>query len=77
MCLLSSCFSLGIYLQPLHEEARDLGSDLATGDWNEDRIITPFLLHHIKALQGKTLSHSMKIPGNGANSNATVIPTIA
>lgn len=35
------------------------------------------LLHNIKALQGKVLSHPMKLPGNRANSNTTIIPTTA
>lgn len=30
-----------------------------------------FLLHNMKALQGKLLSHPMKLPGNGANRTPT------
>lgn len=35
------------------------------------------LLHNIKALQGKLLSYLMKLPGSGASSNVTIIPTTA
>lgn len=43
--------------------------------WGQNH--SDFLLHNMKALQGKPLSHPMKLPGNGANSNATTIPMTA
>lgn len=55
MCLLSSFFSPGIYLWPMQEQAKDLGSDLATRECNEDRTTVTFFSITWKHSRGSRL----------------------
>lgn len=75
MCLLS-LFSRHLFVTNAGTSQRFREWSGYTGvQWGQNH--NNFLLHNIKALQGKQLSHPMKLPGNGANSNTTTTPMTA
>lgn len=75
MCLLS-LFSRHLFVTNAGTSQRFREWPVYMGvQWGQNH--NDLFLHNIKALQGKQLSHPMKLPGNGANSNATTIPMTA